>query len=76
MPRNTPEQTSATEPIFVSVKEAAAMLALKPISVYRLCDDGSLVSQYAGKRRLVRLESVRAYADGLPTERPTERPAS
>lgn len=69
MPRTNSGQDSPIEPIFVSVREAARLLALAPISVYRLCDDGSLVSQYQGKRRLVRLQSVKAYADRLPSER-------
>lgn len=56
------------EPIFVSVKAAAVMLSLTTWSVYKLCDDGELASQYHGRRRLVRLESVKAYADSLPTE--------
>lgn len=55
------------EPIFVSVNEAARILSLTPWSVYKLCDEQVLVSQYHGRRRLVRYESVKAYADGLPT---------
>lgn len=54
------------EPIFVSVKKAAQMLDLVPWSVYKLCNEGKLESQYQGRRRCIRLESVRAYADGLP----------
>ena len=56
--------------IFVSVKEAAHMLSLTPWSVYKLCDEKVLVSQYHGRRRLVRVESIRAYADDLPTTNP------
>lgn len=55
------------EPIFTSVKEAARLLALSTWQVYELCDRGALVSQYEGRRRLVRVESIRAYADNLPT---------
>lgn len=69
MPQSDSDQDSAIPPIFVSVKETARLLNLAPVSVYRLCDSGELVTQYQGKRRLVRFESVKAYADGLPTER-------
>ncbi len=56
-------------PIFVSVAKAAEMLGLAKLTVYRMCDEQVLVSQYHGKRRLVRLASVHEYADGLPRER-------
>lgn len=73
MTRQTPPNHSAEsatlEPIFISVKEAARILSLTPWSVYQLCDAKEIESQYHGKRRLVRLASVRSYADGLPTER-------
>jgi len=70
MPRqNPPHTTGELEPIFISVKETARILSLTPWSVYQLCDQGELEAQYHGKRRLVRLASVRSYADRLPTER-------
>jgi excisionase family DNA binding protein len=54
------------DPIFISVKEAARLLNLTPWYVYKLLDERAMESQYAGKRRLVRLESLHAYADALP----------
>lgn len=54
------------DPIFVSVKEAARLLNLTTWTVYKLLDEKAIKSQYEGRRRLVRLESVRAYADSLP----------
>lgn len=54
------------EPIFVSVKEAARLLNLTTWYVYKLLDERAIESKYAGKRRLVFKESVRAYAAGLP----------
>jgi excisionase family DNA binding protein len=68
-PRRGTEEGAHLDPIFISVKQAARLLNLTPWSVYQLCDEGTLESQYFGKRRLVRLTSVRAFADGLPTER-------
>lgn len=56
-------------PIFVSVKEAARMLSLTPWSVYQLLDAGEIESRYHGKRRLVVMTSLEAYAANLPTER-------
>lgn len=60
------------EPIFVSVKEAAKALGISPWVCYQLLDDEdcALESRYQGRRRLVRVESIRRYADSLPTERP------
>lgn len=59
---------SQITPIFVSVKQAAQMLNLTTWSVYKLLDEQAIESRYHGRRRLVSVESVRAYADGLPTE--------
>jgi excisionase family DNA binding protein len=59
---------SQITPIFISVKQAAQMLNLTTWSVYKLLDEKVIESQYHGRRRLVRVESVRAYADGLPRE--------
>jgi excisionase family DNA binding protein len=55
-------------PIFVSVKQAAQMLNLTTWSVYKLLDDQAIESRYHGRRRLVSVESVHAYAESLPTE--------
>lgn len=62
----------AAEPlvIFVSVKQAAHMLGISPWTCYQLLDDGEIESRYQGRRRLVSVESVRAYAEALPKERP------
>jgi len=58
------------DPIFVSVKQAARMLSLSTWSVYKLLDAQAIASQYQGARRLVRVSSLRAYADDLPTTSP------
>lgn len=55
------------DPIFISVKETAHLLGLTKWSIYKLLDERAIDSQYHGKRRLVRLASVREYADALPT---------
>lgn len=59
----------ADEPIFISVKKAAEKLSLTTWTVYQLLNAGEIESQYKGKRRLVRYESLKKYADSLPTER-------
>ena len=38
----------------------------------QLCDNGEIDARYRNGRRPVRLDSVRAYADSLPTERPND----
>lgn len=62
------QQPEATiTPIFVSVKQAAQMLAISPWSCYQLLDAQAIESRYHGRRRLVSVESLRAYAASLPT---------
>ena len=70
-------ESPSVEPIFVSVKDVARILACSPWVVYQLLDnipDGAdrpvIDSQYQGRRRLVRLSSVKEYADGLPRTAP------
>lgn len=65
---NTSKQ--GLEPHFVSVKAAAEFLDSTPWSVYQLLDGGAIESRYEGRRRKVVLASLRAYAEGLPVERP------
>lgn len=57
------------DPIFVSVKGAAEALSLSRAQVYDLLNDGAIDSRYQGSRRLVVVESLREYADSLPTGR-------
>lgn len=68
----SPSDTADLEPIYISVKQAAAMLGIVPWSVYELLKDDKLDARYFGKRRLIRLDSVRAFAETLPAERPEE----
>lgn len=60
MAQNTPD------PIFVSVKEAARIVAHSPITVYRLLDSGEIEGKELGRRRLVNYRSLLAYAESLP----------
>ena len=68
--------TSSIEPIFVSVKTAAGLLGISPWSVYQLLDGNAIKSQYHGRRRLVVLESLREYAQTLPTVAPPSQKTS
>lgn len=66
---------SDLDPHYVSVKEAAAFLALNPQTVYALLDQQTIESRYAGRKRLVVVSSLREYAESLPAARP-EKAAS
>jgi hypothetical protein len=57
-------------PITVSVKGAGEMLGLSPYQVKGLCDAGLIESGFSGRTRLVFVDSIRAYVEGLPAERP------
>jgi excisionase family DNA binding protein len=56
------------EKIFVTVAEAAEMLALSKSQVYELASGGRLTKRYIGSRdwRLA-VEEIREYADSRPT---------
>lgn len=55
--------------MLVSISGAAALLGLSRTEVYSLLTQGRLTSRYHGRRRLVDMDSVRAFVAGLPTER-------
>lgn len=58
------------EPIFVTVKDAAARLGgFSPWTVNQLCRDGVIESRWHKRRRLVVLASLTAYAESLPASR-------
>lgn len=54
------------------MKSAAAYLGVSTWQMYELLNDEArpVKSQYHGRKRLVDIESLRRYADNLPTERP------
>ena len=56
------------EPLFLSVNEAAAVLAISRPSIDKLLDNGTIDSRYQGRRRYVSVASLREYADALPRE--------
>ena len=68
MPDTSREQLP--EPITVSVKVAAKMTGLSNWTIYNLLDEQKIKSVYHGSRRLVEVDSLRAYIAKLPTERP------
>ena len=58
------------DPVFVSVKQAAELLAVSPWQIYDLLDKQAIESRYQGRRRLVVVSSLRKYAESLPTTAP------
>jgi excisionase family DNA binding protein len=62
-----PNAEDTPAPIFVSVKQAANMLAISPWSTYQLLESGEIESRYKGRRRLVLVSSLEEYARNLPT---------
>lgn len=65
MSRHAQSGTPGIEPIFISVKQAAAALSLTPAHVYSILDDRKIDSRYEGRRRLVSVASLREYAENL-----------
>jgi hypothetical protein len=70
VPNHLDVNEALVDPIFVSVKQAAHMLAVSPWTCYQLLEAQTIASQYQGRRRLVLLSSLREYAANLPTARP------
>lgn len=64
----TQHSTTATEPIFVSVKEMARLLGISRNKAYGLLKRGLIDSRYLDGRRQVCLSSVHDFAAALPTE--------
>jgi excisionase family DNA binding protein len=52
------------EPVLVSIPDAARLLGIGKTKCYELLAKGSLSAVTIGSRRLVKLESVKALADG------------
>lgn len=71
------EPVSKMEPIYVTARDAATILGggTSPWTIHRLCRLGAIESRFHGKRRMVLLASLRAYADNLPTTREAEESA-
>lgn len=53
------------EKIFCNVRETANALGIGRSKVYELMNEGALETAKIGQRRVVRIESVTAYADSL-----------
>jgi len=52
------------EPMLCSIPDAAAILGISRTSTYLLMGSGRLMTVIIGRRRLVRLDSIRAVANG------------
>lgn len=67
--RTVPQPPHDLEPRFVSVADMARILGIGRTACYDVLDRGLVPSKYHGKRRLIPLDAVHAYADSLPSER-------
>jgi len=56
---------------FISVKRAAKRLGLEVWEMCQVLDSGAVESRFLFGRRIVRVSSLAAYADKLPTRRPS-----
>lgn len=52
-------------PVHCNILDAAKLLSVGRSTIYKLMDNGLLESVKIGSRRLVRIESITAYADSL-----------
>lgn len=54
--------TNTDTPEFVTVHEAASIIAAKPYAIYELCEAGVIASRFEDGRVLVNAASLRTYA--------------
>ena len=66
-------QATSVDPLFVTVKDAARVLALSPKTIYRLMDAGEIEDTYHGRKRMAVYASVLAYGEKLRSETRTRR---
>ena len=61
------EPVGALAPIYVTANDAAKILGAgtSPWTIHRLCRIGAIESGFQGKRRMVLLSSLHAYAKSL-----------
>lgn len=65
MSTTIPSTTDTDSRLLVTIAEAARRLSMKPWPVYLLVESGALPSAYVGKRRLVHVDDLAAYARQL-----------
>lgn len=63
---------TTSDPKYAAVKDAGLMYGLSTWEVHNLCEVGEVDSHFHGRTRLVSLESLDRYIDGLPTTRPKD----
>lgn len=63
--------TTAIEPIFVGLEDAAVVLGCGRTTFYKLIANGEIRAVKQGRRTLIRVESLRDYAATLPDIEPT-----
>ena len=56
--------TTNLQPLLCSIPAAAASLGVSRSKTYELISEGRLLTVHIGRRRLVRVDSVRAVANG------------
>jgi excisionase family DNA binding protein len=56
-------QTNTIEPMLLSVKQVGDLLGVRTTKTYQLLNRGEIDTVRIGARRLVRLDSVKAFID-------------
>lgn len=60
------ELTRHIDPITVTIADAARISGLSRSSLYRLIQDAHIEKCKVGRRSLIRMDSLRAFLNGLP----------
>lgn len=58
------------EKIAVGPVEAAFLLSIGKTEIYRLMSEGQIKSHQHGRRRLIRVDELRRFAEALPEGKP------
>ena len=63
-------EVTELKPRYTTAKYAAQYLCVSNQRIYQLLDQGLIASQYEGRKRLIDIASLQAYADALPVVHP------
>lgn len=64
--------------ILYPIKEAAVLLGISQSQIYLLIcgDEPKIPTRWNGGKRVIHIDAINAYANGLPTEKPDLTPAA
>lgn len=60
--------TVETEPLTVTVKQAAELIGVSTWQIYQLLGQDKIEGRYLGRKRLIMYASLKSYVEALPED--------